>query len=85
MELILVLVLGVPLGLFVPSRRAAFAILIAAFLIALPFQTASVGSRGPIDASYWIVQVVLAAFGIGLVTLGARWRARRSRGREVAA
>ncbi len=78
MELILVLVLGVPLGLFLPSRKLAFAVLIAAFLIVLPFQTASVTSEGRMDWSYWLVQVVIAALGLGLVALGARWRARRS-------
>ena len=78
MELILVFVLGVPLGLILPSRKIAFAVLMTAFLIVLPFQTISVGNAGPIDWSYWVVQVVIAALGAGLVALGARWRAKRN-------
>lgn len=77
MELILVLILGVPLGYLLPSRKVAWAVLAAAFLVILPFQTLSVRAEGHLDWVYPIVQVLLAGLGAGLVALGARLRARR--------
>ena len=77
MELILVLVLGIPLGLYLPSRNLAWAILAVAFLVVLPFQTVSVRNAGNLEWSYWVVQVIVASLGAALVALGARWRAKR--------
>ncbi len=85
MELILVLALGVPLGRYLPSRNTAWAALAAAFLIVLPFQTASVRDAGNLDWTYWVVQVVIAALGAGLVALGARWRVNRRKRRAMQA
>ncbi len=78
MELLLVIVLGVPLGRFVPGRTLAWAILAVAFLIVLPIQTISVRHEGNLDAQYWPVQALIATLGAGLVFLGARWRAKHA-------
>jgi hypothetical protein len=77
-ELILIVVAGVPLGRLLPSRKLALVVLAIAFLIVLPFQTVSVHDEGDLDAAYWPVQAVLALAGAGLVTLGSWWRSKRT-------
>jgi peptidoglycan/LPS O-acetylase OafA/YrhL len=73
MELALVLVLAVPLGRLLSSRKHAWLVLAAVFLVVLPFQTASVHDEGHLDALYWPVQAVIPGLGVGLVALGS-WR-----------
>lgn len=82
MELVLVIVFGLPLGRLVPDRKVAWAVLGALFLIILPFQTAVVRDTGDLDAIYWPIQVLIAGLGFALVALGARWRTRRGLGLE---
>ena len=59
-------------------------VLALAFLVVLPFQTASVHDEGRIDAFYWPMQTAIAALGAGLVAVGSRWRAKHD-GRARAA
>ena len=94
MELIIMVLVPLPLGLFVRNRTAAFLAYIALHAFVFTFQTAmlvmewangSTEAFGPFpDASnedvwgYGIVNLVIYGVGLGLVALGARIRARRT-------
>ena len=76
MELIAAIVLAGPLGYFVRSRPLLAYLVVWAVIF--PVQTVVVHSENAddINASYFVVNAVILAGGIGLNTLGARLRAR---------
>ncbi len=94
MELILMILIPLPLGLLVRSRMAAFVAYIAIHSFVFTFQTANLlmewinGSThafGPYPEfsnqdvwAYGIINAVIYAAGLGLVTLGHRIRGRRA-------
>lgn len=86
MNLIAMLVLTVPLGRFVPERRTAYLAWCAVFLFIYPYQTVEVYDTDPANFTwqYPLVNLAILIAGLGLVTLGARWRARRDRRRAAA-
>jgi peptidoglycan/LPS O-acetylase OafA/YrhL len=79
MNLIAMLVLGFPVGALVARRRWAYLVVVVVFLVILPIQTIQVHNDNPADINwmYPVVNAVILAGGLGLVTLGARWRNRR--------
>ena len=93
MELLLMIVAPLPLGRFVRSRMVAVVTYVAMFAVLFTFQSMALvidwagGSQaafGPFpDATdqkvfeYGAINLIILGVGIGLVHLGARWRARR--------
>ena len=82
MELITAVLLAGPLGYFARSRLLGQMLYLAAWAIVFPIQTAQVylgdGAHGH-DWTYFPVNAVILALGIGLNQLGARMRERRLR------
>lgn len=81
MELIAAVLLAGPLGYVVQTRTRArgVAVYVALWAVILPIQTAVVHAENAddIEPSYFIVNALILAGGIGLNTLGARLRERR--------
>ena len=90
MELIVTVVLAFPLGFLVRDRITAYLAYIAVHAFVFPFQTfqltrewvggdtsAFPADAGSVPWSYLLVNAVIYAAGLGLVTLGRRVRARR--------
>jgi hypothetical protein len=84
MELIAAVTLAGPLGYIFGRRGLPFYLVLWA--IVFPIQTVVVHSENPDDivATYFLVNAVILAAGIGLNRLGARLRARRSQSSAVA-
>ena len=83
MELIAAVLLAGPLGYLVPGRTRArgLAVYLVLWAAIFPVQTIVVHAENADDIvpSYFVVNAVILALGIGLNNLGARLRARRSR------
>ena len=83
MELIAAVLIAGPLGYFVQTRTRprGIAIYLAVWAVIFPIQTVVVHAENPADIvpSYFVVNAVILAGGIGLNTLGARLRERRLR------
>ena len=81
MELIAAVLIAGPLGYFVPTRTRmrGLAIYLALWAVVFPLQTAVVHAENPDDIvpSYFVINALILAGGIGLNTLGARLRERR--------
>lgn len=98
MELIVMILLPLPLGLFVRKRTAAYIAYIAVHAFAFTFQTAILlmeWADGSTEAfgtfpdhsnedvwGYGIVNLVIYGIGLGLVTLGYRIRTKRNARRD---
>lgn len=78
MELALALLLAGPLGYLVRDSRRALGIYLIAAAVVFPIQCLAVNAAGDLDASYWPLNAVILALGIGLNRLGAHLRGRRS-------
>jgi hypothetical protein len=80
MELIAAILLAGPLGFFIRSRRVARASYLVASAVIFPIQTVVVHHASPddINVSYFVINVIIVAAGVGLNALGARLRARRA-------
>ena len=76
MELIAAVLLAGPLGYF---ARRGLLIYLAVWAVILPVQTVVVFAAGDGGFSYWVVNAVILAFGIGLNRLGHRLRVRRGK------
>jgi hypothetical protein len=78
MELIAAVLIAGPLGYFVQTRTRlrGIAIYLVVWAVIFPIQTVVVHAENPADivASYFLVNAVILAGGIGLNTLGARLR-----------
>jgi len=75
------LLLAGPLGYFCRSRRKGLVIWLLAVAVTLPIQTLWILSDSPDDVnnvSYWVIQALTLAVGLGLNALGARLRERRA-------
>ena len=81
MELIAAVLFAGPLGYFVQTRTRlrGIAIYLVLWALIFPIQTAVVHAENAddIELSYFIVNAVILAVGIGLNTVGARVRERR--------
>ncbi len=79
MELIAAVLLAGPLGYFCRTRRQGLGLYLLAWAVIFPIQTIVVLGDDP-DApiSYFVVNAVILAGGVGLNALGARLRARRA-------
>ena len=80
MELIAAVLIAGPLGYFVHTRTRMRGLAIyLALAIVFPLQTAVVHAENPDDIvpSYFVINALILAGGIGLNTLGARLRERR--------
>ncbi len=87
MELIAAILLAGPLGYFCHTRKKkGLGYYLLAAAVIFPIQTVSVNADSPddINASYFVINVVIVAVGIGLNVFGARLRQRRSGHRSVA-
>lgn len=94
MELIVMILIPLPLGLFVRNRTAAYMAYIAIHAFVFTFQTANLvmeWANGSTEAfgsfpdfnnedlwGYGIVNLVIYSIGLGLVTLGCRLRTKRN-------
>ena len=74
MELIAAVLFAGPLGYF--ARRRGLLIYLAVWAVILPVQTVVVFDAGDGGFSYWVVNAVILAFGVGLNRLGHRLRVR---------
>jgi hypothetical protein len=83
MELIAAILVAGPLGYFVQSRTRVrgIAIYLVLWAVIFPIQTAVVHAENAddIEPTYFIVNALILAGGIGLNTVGARLRERRRR------
>lgn len=81
MELIAAVLVAGPLGYFVRTRVRGLAAYLVLWAVIFPIQTAVVHAENPddIEPSYFIVNALILAGGIGLNTLGERLRERRRR------
>ncbi|HUR72841.1 MAG TPA: hypothetical protein VMZ00_01100 [Sporichthya sp.] len=77
MELILAVLAAGPLGYFLRDRRRALLTYLAAWAVVFPLQCVVVNSEGDLDASYWPINAVILAAGLGLNRLGMVLRERR--------
>lgn len=80
MELIAAVLIAGPLGYLVRGRRHALLAYLGLWVVVLPIQTIVVFSESGADdnALYWVFNALILTGGIGLNTLGAHLRARRS-------
>ncbi len=78
MELIAAILFAGPLGYFVRNRKRSLVLYIVLWAIVFPIQTVAVRSEDPdaIEPSYFVINAVILAVGIGLNALGARVRQR---------
>jgi hypothetical protein len=77
MELIAAVLIAGPLGYFVrPRKRALFAYL-GFWAVIFPLQTIVVVPDEASDPTYWVLNAVILAVGIGLNRLGAMFGERR--------
>jgi hypothetical protein len=84
MELILAVLVAGPMGFFARSSRLGLLLYLSAWVIVFPIQTVVVFADGDGDLSYWFVNAVILAAGIGLHRLG--WvlgERRRARATET--
>jgi hypothetical protein len=81
MELIAAVLVAGPLGYLVRTRVRGIAIYLVLWAVIFPVQTAVVHAENAdnIEPSYFLVNALILAGGIGLNTLGARLRERRPR------
>jgi hypothetical protein len=86
-ELIAAIALAGPLGYFARHRKQGLALYLIAWAVIFPIQCVVVHHEkaSDINPSYWVFNAVFLAGGIGLNTLGARLRERRSRAIEATA
>lgn len=80
MELIAVILLAGPLGYFCRTRKQGLGLYLLAYAVIFPIQTVVVNADGPdnINVSYFMVNAVILALGVGVNALGARLRRRRA-------
>jgi len=80
MELIAALILAGPLGWLCRTRRQGLGAYLVAWAVIFPIQTIVVHADAPDDVNvlYFVLNAVILGAGIGLNTLGARLRDRRS-------
>jgi hypothetical protein len=84
MELIAAVLIAGPLGYFVrPSKRALVAYLIG-WAVIFPIQSIVVVPEEASDPTYWILNAVILAGGIGLNRLGVKFGDRRREGAALA-
>ena len=79
MELIAAILIAGPLGYLCRDRRQGLGFYLLAWLAIFPIQTLVVHSENPDDVgpSYFVINAVILAAGIGLNALGAHLRRRR--------
>lgn len=79
MELIAAILIAGPLGYACRTRRLGLGLYLGAWAVIFPIQTLVVHQENPddINASYFVLNAVILAFGVGLNALGARVRTRR--------
>lgn len=86
MELIAAVLLAGPLGYFCRTRRQGLGLYLLAWAVIFPIQTIVVLGDDPgAPISYFVVNAVILAAGVGLNALGARLRERRAGRVNVAA
>lgn len=79
MELIAAVLLAGPLGYFCRTRRKGLGLYLLAWAVIFPIQTIIVLGEDPDEPiSYFVVNAVILAGGVGLNTFGVRLRARRA-------
>jgi hypothetical protein len=78
MELLLAVLVAGPLGFFVRSRSRALLVYLGLWAVVFPVQCVVVHAEGDLDPSYWPINAVILAGGVGLNQLGWRLRARRT-------
>jgi hypothetical protein len=77
MELIAAVLIAGPLGYFVQSSKRALIAYLGVWAVIFPIQTLIVVPDEASDPTYWILNAVFLAGGIGLNRLGARLAERR--------
>ena len=85
MELIAAILLAAPLGYLCHTRRKGLGLYLLAWAIVFPIQTVIVHDENADDigVSYFVVNAVILAVGVGLNALGALLRRRRRAGNAV--
>lgn len=86
MELIAALLIAGPLGYFCASRGKGLGIYLLLAAVIFPIQTIVVHSENAddINVSYFVLNALIIAVGVGCNVLGARLRQRRARGMSAA-
>jgi hypothetical protein len=80
MTLITALIGGLAVGSLLGLHRKAFVVWLAIWAVVLAVQTLFlVDPDNADDPSYWPVQAAILVVGLGMIWLGAKLRARRSR------
>jgi hypothetical protein len=77
MELIAAVLIAGPLGYYVQSSKRALIAYLGVWAVIFPIQTIIVVPDEASDPTYWILNGVILAAGIGLNRLGARFGERR--------
>jgi peptidoglycan/LPS O-acetylase OafA/YrhL len=77
MELIAAVLIAGPLGYFVRPRGRALVAYLGIWAVIFPIQTIVVVPKEASDPTYWILNAVILAAGIGLNRLGAVFGERR--------
>jgi hypothetical protein len=79
MELILAILGAGPIGYFTETRRKGLLIYLAAWAVVFPVQCIVVNGNGDLDASYWPINALILAVGIGLNRFGSIQREKREK------
>jgi hypothetical protein len=80
MTLITALIGGLACGYLLTRRQTAIAVWLVMWAVVLPVQTRFlVNPENVADWSYWPVQAAIFGVAMGMIGLGAKLRARRSR------
>ena len=77
MELVLAILVAGPLGYLIRDRRRALLVYLAIWAVVFPIQSVVVHRAGDLDWSYWPLNAVILAAGVGLNRLGGLLRIRR--------
>jgi len=80
MELIAAVLIAGPVGYFARTRREGLLCYLGLWTVVFPIQTVVVFSMSDDgnDALYWVFNALILGLGLGLNTLGARLRQRRT-------
>jgi hypothetical protein len=84
MELIAAVLIAGPLGYFVQPRKRALLAYLGVWAVIFPNPTIVVVPDEASDPTYWVLNAVILAAGVGLNRLGASFREKRH-GAEVPA
>jgi hypothetical protein len=77
MELIAAILLAGPLGYFMTNSARSLGVYLLVWAVIFPVQTIVVENAGDLEVSYFVLNAVILALGVGLNRLGVRVAERR--------